>query len=143
MFKHKAVLALIGVLALGCSGIGCSQHTLILSRFLADAAHHRRHDRFRKEEDQLYARLRSDQRRPESRRQRSHQVECRISHLPCDRHGGAHPRRWTFQNQVAGESGDHTLICFPLQKGGEDPEGKLQATGELTLARVDRNVEVN
>jgi polyisoprenoid-binding protein YceI len=38
---------------------------------------------------------------------------------------------------------NNTLICFHSKKVVKMPDGKLQATGELTLTRVDRNVEVN
>ena len=38
---------------------------------------------------------------------------------------------------------NNTLICFHSKKVVKLPDGKLQATGELTLTRVDRNVEVN
>ena len=38
---------------------------------------------------------------------------------------------------------NHTLVCFHSKKVVRTPDGKLQATGELTLTRVDRNLEVN
>jgi hypothetical protein len=38
---------------------------------------------------------------------------------------------------------NHTLICFHSKKVVKTADGKLQATGELTLTRVDRNVEIN
>ncbi len=36
---------------------------------------------------------------------------------------------------------NHTLVCFHSKKIARMPDGKVQATGDLTLTRVDRNVE--
>ena len=36
---------------------------------------------------------------------------------------------------------NHTLICFHSKKVVRMPDGKLQATGDLVLTRVDRNVD--
>lgn len=38
---------------------------------------------------------------------------------------------------------NHTLMCFHSKKVVRTPDGKLQATGDLVLTRVDRNVELN
>lgn len=35
---------------------------------------------------------------------------------------------------------NHTLVCFHSKKVVRTPEGRLQATGELVLTRVDRNI---
>jgi hypothetical protein len=37
---------------------------------------------------------------------------------------------------------NHTLVCFHSKKILRKPDGRLQATGELAVTRVDRNVEV-
>jgi len=36
---------------------------------------------------------------------------------------------------------NHTLVCFHSKKVVRMPDGRLQATGELAVTRVDRNVE--
>lgn len=36
---------------------------------------------------------------------------------------------------------NHTLVCFHSKKVVRTPDGRLQATGELAVTRVDRNVE--
>lgn len=36
---------------------------------------------------------------------------------------------------------NHTLVCFHSKQVVRTPDGKLQATGELVLTRVDRNVD--
>jgi len=36
---------------------------------------------------------------------------------------------------------NHTLVCFHSKKVDRMPDGRLQATGELAVTRVDRNVE--
>ena len=36
---------------------------------------------------------------------------------------------------------NHTLVCFHSKRVVRTPDGRLQATGELTVTRVDRNVE--
>ncbi len=38
---------------------------------------------------------------------------------------------------------NHTLVCFHSKKVVRTADGKLQATGDLVLTRVDRNVEIN
>ncbi len=37
---------------------------------------------------------------------------------------------------------NHTLICFHSKKIVRGPDGKLQATGDLVITRVDRNVDI-
>jgi polyisoprenoid-binding protein YceI len=37
---------------------------------------------------------------------------------------------------------NHTLVCFHSKRVVRTPDGRLQATGELTVTRVDRNVEM-
>ncbi len=37
---------------------------------------------------------------------------------------------------------NHTLVCFHSKKVARTPDGRLQTTGDLTLTRVDRNVEL-
>jgi hypothetical protein len=36
---------------------------------------------------------------------------------------------------------NHTLVCFHSKKVVRTPDGRLQATGDLVLTRVDRNIE--
>jgi hypothetical protein len=36
---------------------------------------------------------------------------------------------------------NHTLVCFHSKRVVRTPDGRLQATGDLTVTRVDRNVE--
>src|SRR5208337_1549082 len=38
---------------------------------------------------------------------------------------------------------NHTLVCFHSKKIVRTPDGKLQATGDLTLTRVDRDLQYN
>ncbi|MGB8769615.1 MAG: YceI family protein [Candidatus Korobacteraceae bacterium] len=38
---------------------------------------------------------------------------------------------------------NNTLVCFHSKKVVRTPDGKLQATGDLTLTRVDRNLQYN
>jgi polyisoprenoid-binding protein YceI len=38
---------------------------------------------------------------------------------------------------------NHTLVCFHSKRVVRTPDGRLQATGELAVTRVDRNVEAN
>jgi len=58
----------------------------------------------------------------------------------------------TSMSETIGENGDaktqwlanpanHTLICFHSKQVTKTADGKLQATGELKLTRVDRNVD--
>src|SRR5207245_7330578 len=59
----------------------------------------------------------------------------------------------TSMSPVIGEDGkflshwlenlsNHTLVCFHSKKVVRTPDGRLQATGELAVTRVDRNVEM-
>jgi polyisoprenoid-binding protein YceI len=36
---------------------------------------------------------------------------------------------------------NHTLVCFHSKRVVQTPDGRLQATGDLTVTRVDRNVD--
>ena len=38
---------------------------------------------------------------------------------------------------------NHTLVCFHSKRVERTPDGRLQATGELAVTRVDRNVEAD
>jgi polyisoprenoid-binding protein YceI len=38
---------------------------------------------------------------------------------------------------------NHTLVCFHSKKVVRTPDGKLQTTGDLTLTRVDRNLQLD
>jgi polyisoprenoid-binding protein YceI len=38
---------------------------------------------------------------------------------------------------------NHTLVCFHSKRVERTPDGRLQATGELSVTRVDRNVEAD
>ena len=38
---------------------------------------------------------------------------------------------------------NHTLVCFHSKRVVRTPDGRLQATGDLTVTRVDRNVQAD
>ncbi len=38
---------------------------------------------------------------------------------------------------------NHTLVCFHSKRVERTPDGRLQATGDLTITRVDRNIEAD
>jgi len=46
-----------------------------------------------------------------------------------------------FKNQWLANLANHTLICFHSKGFTRTADGRLQTTGNLTLTRVDRNVE--
>ncbi len=48
-----------------------------------------------------------------------------------------------FLSQWLMNVANHTLVCFHSKTVQRTPDGKLQATGELTITRVDRNVELD
>ena len=48
-----------------------------------------------------------------------------------------------FLDEWVMNQANHTLVCFHSKTVQRTADGKLQATGDLTLTRVDRNVEVN
>ena len=47
-----------------------------------------------------------------------------------------------FLNQWAMDVANHTLVCFHSKTVQRNADGRLQATGDLTLTRVDRNVDI-
>jgi len=47
----------------------------------------------------------------------------------------------SFLNHWLANLSNHTLVCFHSKKVVRRPDGRLQATGNLTLTRVDRNVD--
>jgi polyisoprenoid-binding protein YceI len=48
-----------------------------------------------------------------------------------------------FKQEWLGNVANHTLVCFHSKSVVRTPDGKLQATGELVLTRVDRNVQLD
>jgi hypothetical protein len=46
-----------------------------------------------------------------------------------------------FLKPLAPEPANQTLVCFHSKRVVRTPDGRLQATGELAVTRVDRNVE--
>lgn len=49
----------------------------------------------------------------------------------------------SFKQEWLANVANHTLVCFHSNKVVRTPDGKLQATGELVLTRVDRNVQLD
>lgn len=47
-----------------------------------------------------------------------------------------------FLSQWVEDEANHTLVCFHSKTVQRTADGRLQATGDLTLTRVDRNVQV-
>jgi polyisoprenoid-binding protein YceI len=58
-----------------------------------------------------------------------------MSMTPSIDEGGKFLRQW-LQNPA-----NQTLVCFHSKRVVRTPDGRLQATGELAVTRVDRNVE--
>ena len=48
-----------------------------------------------------------------------------------------------FLSQWLMNQANHTLVCFHSKTVQRTADGRLQATGDLTLTRVDRNVELD
>ena len=48
-----------------------------------------------------------------------------------------------FKQEWLANVANHTLVCFHSKTVARTPDGKLQATGELVLTRVDRNVQID
>jgi len=48
-----------------------------------------------------------------------------------------------FLNHWLANLSNHTLVCFHSKRVVRTPDGRLQATGELAVTRVDRNVEAD
>lgn len=46
-----------------------------------------------------------------------------------------------FKANWLANQANHTLVCFHSKKVVRTPDGRVQATGELAITRVDRNVE--
>ena len=46
-----------------------------------------------------------------------------------------------FRSEWLSNLSNHTLVCFHSKEVTKMPDGKLNATGELVLTRVDRNVD--
>ncbi len=73
---------------------------------------------------------------------------------PANSHVDLHIYPATSMNPVIAEDGqfktkwlanpaNQTLVCFHSKQVTRTPDGKVQATGELKLARVDRNVQAD
>ena len=48
----------------------------------------------------------------------------------------------TFRSRWLANRANNTIVCFHSKKLARTADGRLQATGELAVTRVDRNVEV-
>ena len=48
----------------------------------------------------------------------------------------------TFRSRWLANRANNTIVCFHSKKLARTADGRLQATGELSVTRVDRNVEV-
>ena len=48
-----------------------------------------------------------------------------------------------FKQEWLANVANHTLVCFHSKSVVRTPDGKLQATGDLVLTRVDRNVQLD
>src|ERR1700692_3743650 len=53
------------------------------------------------------------------------------------------PQDGQFNTQCLANPANQTLLCFHSKQVTRTADGKLQATGELKLARVDRNVQAD
>ena len=150
MFKHKAVLAVIGVLALVVLALGVpSTPSFSPGSWQVDARHSDAQlitdgtTDFGKKKINFtlgYGRISGDLKVDDSDPTKS-SVEFHI--YPATAMAEPIQEDGHFKTKWLANLANHTLICFHSKKVVKMPDGKLQATGELTLTRVDRNVEVN
>ena len=150
MFRHKALLAVAGVLALGVLALGVpSTPSFYSGSWKVDTRHSDAQlitdgtTDFGKKKINFtlgYARISGnvsvDDADPTKSTVELHIYPATAMAEPIQEDG-------KFKTKWLANLANHTLICFHSKKVVKLPNGKLQATGELTLTRVDRNVEVN
>jgi len=150
MFKHKALLAVAGVLALGILALGVpSTLSFAPGSWQVDTRHSdaqlitdgttdfgRRKINFTLGYGRISGEVKVDDSDPTKSKVEFHIYPATSMTEPIQENGN-------FKTKWLANLANHTLVCFHSKKVVKLPDGKLQATGELTLTRVDRNVEVN
>jgi len=150
MFKHKTVFALTGVLAMGVVALGGSQKTAYTpGSWQVDARHSDAHLTTDGTTDygktkinitvgigRVDGDLKFDDGDPSKSSADLH-IYPAVSMSPAiDEEGRFSKSRWLA------DLANNTILCFHSKGVSRTSDGRLQSTGELSVVRVDRNVEL-
>src|ERR1700731_4779617 len=149
MFKHVAVFGIAAILALGVLGLGFSTPPASMARsWQVDARHSDANlitdatTDYGKTKINVtlgYARLIGKVKVDDNDPTKS-SVDLRI--YPATSMAPSIDEDGKFLSHWLENLSNHTLVCFHSKKVLPMPDGRLQATGELAVTRVDRNVEM-
>jgi len=148
MSKHTAVFALAATVALGVLALGAKKPVSMAGVWSVDARH---------SDGQLitdgttdygktkinvtlgFARVNGDLRIDDADPTQS-RVDLHI--YPATSMVEAIEEEGAFRSRWLANRANNTIVCFHSKKIARTADGRLQATGELSVTRVDRNVEV-
>jgi len=148
MSKRTAVFGLAAIVALGVLALGAKKPVSLAGSWLVDARHSDAQlitdgttDYGKTKIDitlgfaRLNGELKIDDRDPAQSR-----VDLHI--YPATSMAEAIEEEGTFRSRWLANRANNTILCFHSKKIARTADGRLQATGELSVTRVDRNVEV-
>ncbi|MFZ3210364.1 MAG: hypothetical protein WA188_02530 [Terriglobales bacterium] len=150
MFKHAAVFAVAAIVALGVLTLGAKKSTSVAGVWQVDARHSDAQlttdattDYGKTKIDitvgiaRVEGDLKVDDGDPSQSRVDLHIFPATSMSPSIDEHGKFSKSRWLA------DQANHTIVCFHSKSIVRLPDGKLQSKGELSVVRVDRNVELN
>ncbi len=152
MSKHTAAFALSAILALGVLALGARKPTSLAGSWLVDVRHSDAQlvtdgtTDFGKAKIDIplgVGRIEGELRVDDGDLSKSH-VDLHIypatSMRPTIGEEGTFKKRWLAS--ISKNMANQTLLCFHSKEVVRTPDGKLQTKGELSVVRVDRNVEI-
>ena len=152
MFKHTAVFALAGIVALGVLALGAKKPVSMAGFWQVDPRHSEAHlvtdgttDFGKTKIDvpvgvgRVEGQMIVDDGDPTKSRVDLHMYPA-SSMAPAIEEEGTFKNRWLAN--VSKNMANQTLLCFHSKEIVRTPDGKLQSKGELMVVRVDRNVQI-
>jgi polyisoprenoid-binding protein YceI len=149
MLKHTAVLAVAVIVALGVLALGAKKPTSTAGSWLVDARHSDAHLTTDGTTDygktkinitvgigRVEGGLKLDDGDPTKSSVDLHIFPAMSMSPSIDEGGQFNKSRWLA------DQANHTIVCFHSKNVVRTSDGKLQSKGELSVVRVDRNVEL-
>ena len=149
MFKHTAVFAVAVIVVLGVLALGAKQPTSMAGSWQVDARHSDAQLTTDGTTDygktkinisvgigRVEGELKVDDGDPSKSHVDLHIYPATSMSPSIDEEGKFSKSRWLA------DQANHTIVCFHSKNVARTPDGRLQTTGELSVVRVDRNVEM-
>jgi len=148
MSKHTAVFALAAIVALGALSLGAKKPTSMAGAWLVDGRHSDAqiitdgttdYGKTKINVTLGFARVNGDLKIDDADPTQS-RVDLHI--YPATSMVEAIEEEGAFRSRWLANRANNTIVCFHSKKIARTADGKLQASGELSVTRVDRNVEI-